>query len=172
MATHAFSFQDYEYSSSNDSTKASSATKLSQHLHLKNMSEVPVEEIRIPGRPSQNTSPSDLPADTGIGSTNEQVIAAWKTVFSTATRPGTKVLPETTNDPDSDLPPRLRQSRINTIEAKDNVPYGDILRNKTPGFTRLYYINPNGISTQRDFLDLCEMLRSFRDIEVDGLGLS
>ena len=28
-----------------------------------------------------------------------------------------------------------------------------------------------GISEYRDFLDLCEMLRSFRDIEVDGLGL-
>jgi hypothetical protein len=173
MAAHAHSFQDYDYSSSNNSMRASSATKLSQQLHVQNMSEVPVEEIHVPGRLHQDTPPSDLPADTGIGSTNEQVvIAAWKTVFSTATRPGTAALPDTTNDPDSDQPPRLRQSRINTIVKKDNVPYGDLLRNKTPGFQRLHHINPNGISAHRDFSDLCEMLHSFHAIEVDGLGLS
>ena len=57
------------------------------------------------------------------------------------------------------------------MDKDTNLPFDDSLRKKTLGFKRFYYINPNGISKYRNFLDLCEMLRSFWDIEVYGLGL-
>ena len=135
LPTHAYSFQDYAYSSSNGSTSDSSATPLST-IQVNNVSTFQIGEIQI------STLDPSGPSGPNVGSSHEQVLESWQFLFKfpSATRPET----EASNS--SDPPPRFRQKTLLPINNATNLPFGDPLRKKTQGFKRFYYIIPNGIS--------------------------
>jgi hypothetical protein len=176
MATHVHSFQDYEYPSSNESTDASSATQMSKTFQVRDVSEFPISEILLPEPtiipPDDRSLEPPTAGPTGapdVGSNHEQVLESWRSIFNTPTPPSAAPPEHAVEKPAIARPPRFRQERIPTMDKDSNIPYGDSLRKKTPGFSRVYYINPHGISAYRDFLDLCEMLQSFKEVEVDAL---
>jgi hypothetical protein len=67
---------------------------------------------------------------------------------------------------------QFRQERIIAVEQDKKFPYGDLHRPKTPGYDRLFWCNPNGISHHRDLLDFQEISRSMRDADTDRFGLA
>jgi hypothetical protein len=57
------------------------------------------------------------------------------------------------------------------IDQDANVPYGGLRRPKNPGYDRLVWCNPNGISHCRDLLDFKEIIRSLHDADTSLFGL-
>ena len=140
-------------------TKDSSATPLNT-IQVDDVSTFQIGEIQIPTLEPSGPTPE-------VSSSHEQVLESWRSLFQfpAATHQ------ETEAPNSSDPHPRFRQETLLPIDTATNLPFGNPLRKKTKGLKRLYYnINPNGISEYRDFLDLCEMLQSFRDIKSTASG--
>jgi hypothetical protein len=66
---------------------------------------------------------------------------------------------------------RYRQDKIPHLGQDQNLPFRDKRRTKTPGYSRVYFINPSGTSHHRDLLDFCEILHILRSIETYIFGL-
>jgi hypothetical protein len=104
------------------------------------------------------------------------ITKASATVTWTAGTPASP-LPHTKQAQDEEIPDptgsnrRFRQERIIVVDQDQTFPYGDLHRPKTPGYDRLFWCNPNGISPHRDLLDFQEIARSMRDAQTDLFGL-
>jgi hypothetical protein len=120
-------------------------------------------------------------ADPAVGSDHRQVKASWRAIF---TRPRihppltTPIpLPDTAEKqtPLLETPavntPRFRQANITAIEQDNNIPYEDTRRTKRPGYVRLFWCNPNGISHHRELLNFKEIISSMRDADTSLFGL-
>jgi hypothetical protein len=66
---------------------------------------------------------------------------------------------------------RFRQGKIPHLGQDNNLSFGDKHRTMTPGYSRVYFINPSRVSHHRDLLDFCEILHSLRAIDTDIFGL-
>jgi hypothetical protein len=141
MATHAHSFQDYAYPSSNDSTDASSVTQMSKTFQVRDVSEFPISELLLPEPtiipPDDRTLEPPTAVPTGapdVGSKHEQVLESWRNVFNTPTQPRAASPEHAVETLAIEGPPRFRQERLLKMDKDSNIPYGDSLRKKTPGF--------------------------------------
>jgi hypothetical protein len=102
------------------------------------------------------------------------VLDSWRKLFATATTTGqaiTDSIPTPTETSPGGSFPRFRQERLLSTDINSNATHGDPHRKKTPGFDRFCFINPNGISHCRDFLDFCKTLQSLLAIDVGVFGL-
>jgi hypothetical protein len=123
-----------------------------QTTRRKTDSEFAIKEITIPTNTEAHNAqavptPSGLTnPEPAVGSHHEQVLASWRSIFDRPTKPSrneeTETTPEAGAEPNKSR--RFRQEQLNSMDLDTNQPYGDVSRPKSEGFSRFYYINPNG----------------------------
>jgi hypothetical protein len=121
--------------------------------------------------PYDTTQEDALPLDSS--DQPDDNIQSWKKLFdSKRPRRPTPVTEEAEAAPTQERAQRSRQQKLFSIDPDTNQAYGDVMHQKQKGLSRFYFINPNGISHQRGFLDFYEILQSLKDNEIDVFGLS
>jgi hypothetical protein len=114
--------------------------------------------------PSDATAREDNSSQPEVGSENQQVLDTWRDIFKRPVHPPGPALAaeppvEAANTETVETPPeeprvqRFRQGKIQSLAPDKNVPFGDPRREKTPGFDRLVWCNPNGTSHHRALLE-------------------
>jgi hypothetical protein len=121
--------------------------------------------------PYDTTYEDELPLDSSDRSGDD--IQSWKKSFD-PNRKGihTPVTKEVGVVPTQDRAQRSRQQKLFSIDPDNNQAYGDVMHQNQTGLSRFYFINPNGISHHRGFLDFYEILQSLKDNEIDVFGFS
>jgi hypothetical protein len=126
--------------------------------------------------PIHSVTFSTTPTSSGaLGNQQHQVLESWGALFSKLNPPcshALEPLPLQSNIPPNGSHKRCRQQRITPVGHDRNAPHGDAMQVKSAGLSRFYFVNPNGISCNRNLLDFCDILQNFLDNDIDVCGLS